>query len=326
MRSCSTLCWAFLLLLASTAQADLAPKRSDWSDLSRFVTLATATSSTVAMGSDVDWGDLPARGGVAWFDPPATATESGIAMFVQEGGRLLLAAERDASAAILSDFGLSLDRTPGRADRFRNHRALLAVRPARRTSPLFRGVDSVVTNRPRALRHRDGIDPVAVFSEGTPFGYHLKFGAGEVLVLADASVFINSMMEAEDNARLAEQIVQWLGNDGAGPIWIVGGAEAGVGRYGDSTPGSFAERANQTLGRIGQNSSPDRALVILLLTLILAAALVFVMGIFPGGQRPTSMPWRSHYDAVAVIEGRAGQPGGPADPKPGPERREDSTS
>ena len=271
----------------------------------------------------MDWGALPTKAGVALFEPPATTAASGLSLFVQEGGRLLLAVESDAAASILADYGITLATAPKSARRFQDHRALLVVAPNVRTSPLLKGVNTLISNRPRACAHRDGIEPVAVFSDLTPFAFHLKFGAGEVLVLADASLFINSMLSAGDNALFARQVVRWLGREGEGPIWIGGRELVGEGRYGHVTPRTFSERANHALGRIGQNSTPDRALVILMLTLILAAALVFVMGVFPGGRRESSIPWRSHHEAVAVIEGRAGQPGGPADPQPGPEQREE---
>jgi hypothetical protein len=208
-------------------------------------------------------------------------------------------------------------------ERFQHHHALPLIQPNTRTSPLFSGLKGLVSNRPRASIHRDKITAVAVFSDGTPFGYHLKFGTGEVLILSDASLFINSMLPAKDNEILAGRVVHWLGRGGAGPIWIGGRSVRIDGRYGETTPRTFAERVNSLLARVGQNTSPDRALVLLLLTLILAGALVFVMGIFPGGHGETSTPWRSHHNAVATIEGRAGHPGGPADPLPRPGDREE---
>jgi len=321
-RSTVALC-ILLGLIGSPAHAELSPLRTDWSDLSRFVELAEAASSALSTAPTFDWGALPAKAGVALFDPSSTTAASGLSLFVQEGGRLLLAVESDASASLLADYGISFATAPKRAQRFQGHPALLVVSPNVRTSPLLKGVDTLISNRPRACAHRDGIEPVAVFSDHTPFAYHLKFGAGELLVLADASLFINSMLSAGDNAIFARQVARWLGREGASPIWIGGRDVVSEGRYGEATPRTFTERANNALSRIGQNSTPDRALVILLLTLILAAALVFVMGVFPGGRRESSIPWRSHHEAVAAIEGRAGQPGGPADPRPGPEQREE---
>jgi hypothetical protein len=260
---------------------------------------------------------------LALFDPRADLATSAIPIFVQEGGRLLLAVESPEAAAVLAPFGARLASPPTTARQFRGHSALLVVGPAPRTSPLFNGLDTIVTNRPQAIAHRDGIDAVAVFSDGSPFAYHLQYGAGEVVLLADASLFINSMLSAGDDARLAERVVRWLGRDGQGPIWIGGRDVAADGRYGQEGRQSWAERTNAVLQRLGVNTTPDRALVLLLLTLILAATLVFVMGVFPGGSRRGPAPWRSHHDAVVAIEGRAGQPGGPADPRPAPPEREE---
>ena len=320
--------WSGALLLAlgcisgAVARAELTPRGAEWSDLSRFVTLAEGASTGVRTGP-LRLGDLPTKAGLALFDPRADLAASKIALFVQEGGRLLLAVESPAAAALLASFGVRLTPPPAKGRRFRGHNALMVVRPATRTSPLFHGVDVIVTNRPQASAHRDGIAAVAVFSDGSPFAYHLQFGAGQVVLLADASLFINSMLAAGDNARLAGSIVRWLGRDGQGPIWIGGRDVAAYGRYGQGAPVSWGERANVLLRRLGVNATPDRALVLLLLTLILAATLVFVMGAFPGGSRRGPVPWRSHHDAVVAIEGRAGQPGGPADPRPAPPEREE---
>ncbi len=294
------------LLLASSASA----QRADWDDYGRWLAGMRAAKIEVHAPETLDLGTLPPRSGLALLDARPVAHPDGLRRWVHEGGRLLLAVEGPENEALLSRFDLELREAPKRGALLGGHPAL-ALLSTGGPSGLLRKVRHLVANRPVALSAPERLAPLVRFSEGTPFAYHLRLGAGEIVAIADTSVLINLMLEAGDNRRFAARLGAWLGDERA--VYVITGGTLG-GRFGGELdePQGLVDELNRTLADLGTHAPPDDAAVHFFLALLLAAVLIYVLSVFPGGEAPTVRP--PALDASARVERLAGRAGSPAAP------------
>jgi hypothetical protein len=304
-----------LLLLASPALADapdLDPHNAEWNGLSRLASGLTAAGLRVETPPSLDLAALSPDRGLALFDPDAVEHPADLRRFVEDGGRLLLAVEGPGADPLLTELGLRLVEAPAAQARLGDHPGLLVLRGP--DEGLLTGVRHVVTNHPAALQGPSELRPLLAFDDGTPFLYHLRMGAGELVVLADASPFINLMQDAGDDARLAADLGSWLGAGGQRPVVLAAAAAPLTGRYhgnGPSPADGTRDRLNQALEQL-RVPMPDGLAVRFFVALLLAGTVIYALTVFPGG-RPTDRnagPPRPRSRA----EGLAGRPGGPAAP------------
>lgn len=297
-----------LLALPSQAHAQVA-ESPEWDGLSRWLAAMRAGEITVHTPERLDLSTVPAGSGLALLDPVAGELD-GLRLFVQEGGRVLLAIEDPAAEPLLAAFGLSLaPAPPDPVDT--GHPAL--HRFAVPGGGLFSGVATLIANHPVALAGPAHLDAAVSWPDGTAFGFHLKLGEGELVALADASLFINLMLDGGGNARFASNVGAWLGRDGAA-VFVLGPEGQVEGRYGASDEGEGAlDGLNAALGELGRVLDPDDLVLHLLLAMLLATTLVYGVAVFPGGGPPiTGAP-------AAPIVGRAEQAAGQRDGPAGPE-------
>ncbi|MCA9542481.1 MAG: hypothetical protein KC620_26470, partial [Myxococcales bacterium] len=180
---------------------------------------------------------------------------------------------------------------------------------------LFNRAPRLVANHPVALRAPEHLQPAVRFADGTPFAWHLRIGAGEVVLLGDSSLFINLMLDAGDNARFAANVGSWLGRDGATPIVLVSGPAPLSGQYGG--PGlaqGAVDDLNRALGDLGAQLAPDEIVLHALIALLLAAVLIYAVAVFPGGSAEASRP-PPVRPGSSRAERAAGRPDGPAAPE-----------
>ena len=306
---------AWLLLVAGAAWADLAPRSTEWNGLSRWVAGLEQGAIAVQTPDEVALGALPPEGGLALVGAEAVEDTASLRRWVAGGGRLLVAVEGPEADAVLRLFDAHAVAAPESGPRLGGHPALRVIEAPDR-GRLFRGVRHVVANWPQALRAADHLRPQLKYEDGTPFVFHLKLGAGEVLLLGDASLLINQMLEAGDNARLAANVGAWLARDGAQPVWVVGPAGRVAGHSAADTPSSETgpvAAINRALGQLATHAAPDAPAVHILLALLLAACITYLVTVFPGG-RGDEAPGSPPLDAAGQVARAAGQPGGPADP------------
>ncbi len=289
---------------ASAATADSA----QWDGFSRWVQMMRSAGVTVEAPPGIDLGQVPPGAGLALLDPPSGDFD-GLRLFVQEGGRVLLAVESPASAALLEAFDLQLETPPPPGSLDSGHPALRALSTP--GAGVFADVGALLTNRPAAVAAPLHLDPAVRFDDGKGFAYHLELGEGELLVVADASLFINLMLDGADNARFAANVGAWLGRNRQAPVWFAGPTTPIEGRYGISDDPALTG-LNQALAELGRILDPDDLVLHLLLAMAIAGTLVFAVSVFPGGGRLTDDP----APGTGRAERLAGRPGGPAAPGP----------
>ena len=286
-----------------------APARADWDDYAGFLAGLSLTRAPVHPGPIVAFSEVPDGAGLALLAPGPVDDVPGLRRFVVEGGRLLLAVENPEAKAVLAAFGLSLAAPPPDGERLGGHAALWVLRAPDRG--LFGGVGALVTNRPIALRGVD-LEPVLGWPGGDGLVHTLRLGAGEVVAVGDASLFIDLMRPVAGNAAFADRVAQWLA-EGGRPVYVaIGpGALRGV-RNREPPPAPWSDRLNQALEslrtRVPLSGGLARGLG---LGIGLLVALLVLLR-FPGGRRAGPPPARP-ADRAAALAGRPGGPGAAVD-------------
>ncbi|MFN3198653.1 MAG: DUF4350 domain-containing protein [Bradymonadia bacterium] len=318
--------WVLLLLWTQPSAASFEGESTDWDGLSRITQGLRRAGVPLTVPTTLDFGALPPGSGLAIVGPDAAVDADNLMRFVQSGGRLLLADEGAAMGPFLARVGLAAVDAPPPNDDTLGGRQGLRVLNLEGRGGLLEGISALVTNHPGALEARRALGPAITFNDGTPFAFHLQIGAGEAVVMADPSVFINNMQTAGDNARLAANIGAWL-NAGGRPVTLVGGDVPSQGNFrGDEDPGSTADALstlNISLAQLGA-FEPDTVVIRLLVAILLAAAILYVILVFPGGstRRRAMAEARQQLHPGTSINGLAGQPGGPAAPEGRPTAQE----
>jgi hypothetical protein len=163
--------------------------------------------------------------------------------FVQDGGALMIATDRETHGALEREFGVRvsglLAEASPRTPMYRQSEECPLVQPVPNAKPpLFQTPNPVASNKPSFLvRYANGGKPLARLAE-FPAGCRITFrqrftqwpdplvfamggdlGKGRILVLADHSVFINGMMLQSDNGNFdfAYNSVKWLNDSGKRP-------------------------------------------------------------------------------------------------------------
>ncbi len=303
-----------IVLLPLLAHADLGPRSTEWDGLSRWVRALEEAEIAVRTPDRVELAGLPADSGLALVGAETAEDLPGLRRFVEGGGRLLLAAEGPEADPLLQLFDAHATDAPSDAPRLGDHPALRVVATPGR-GPLFRGVRYLVTNRPTALAAASHLSPQVTWTDGTPFAFHLRLGKGEVILVGDASLLINLMVGAGDNARFAANLGGWLSRDGAAPVYVLGpDAVVGPGAPGEGAPQeSTVARLNRALAELAGHRAPDPTAVYVLLAALLTAALAYLYAVFPGAD-PEPRQISTPLDAPGPVQRSAGQPGGPAGP------------
>jgi hypothetical protein len=283
--------------------------RADWDTYSGFVAALEHTRSPIQAGPAVAFAEVPDGAGLALLAPGAVDDVPGLRRFVVEGGRLLLAVESPEATTLLAAFGLHLANPPSDGERLGGHAALWVLRAPDRG--LFGGVGALVTNRPVALRGTD-LEPVLGWPGGDGLVHTLRLGAGEVIAVGDASLFIDLMRPVAGNAAFADRIARWLAEDGR-PVYVATGAGAlrGV-RQRDPPAPPWSDRLNQALEALRTEGPLSGGLargLSVVLSLLLA---LWALLRFPGGRRAGPPP-APPADRAAALAGRPGGPGAATD-------------
>ena len=146
-------------------------------------------------------------------------------VFVSRGGLLVLADDFGSGNEVLEGFGVSVrfERLLLQDRLFKERNGLMPRTYGERVSCLM-GVDSLVLNYAGVLRDVEGavvlawsspfsyvsyepsVPAEAVLSGPFPVVVECGFGEGEIIVVSDSSLFINSMLDLGDNAVLLSNL------------------------------------------------------------------------------------------------------------------------
>jgi hypothetical protein len=288
---------ALALIMFSAPGASAAPavepvtvENPDWNGLTRWYGAARAARLDIRLGP-LDLSSLPPRAAVALIALETPPPVDDLLRFVREGGRLLIADEGPASAEILGALGLRLVPAPaGPSGPLPGVPGIGVVTP--RATGVFEGVGRLFVNHPAGFAPVD-YDAAARFDDGTPFAFHVAAGHGAVLAVADSSLFINLMQSVPDNARFAANVAGWLSEDGARPVTLLAGTDEVTGRYAGVAPPDEALSGPAAVNRLVSkltSTRPDDSLIRIFVALLLAAACIYALAVFPGPGAPGRAP------------------------------------
>ncbi|MEO1272311.1 MAG: hypothetical protein AAFX99_29795, partial [Myxococcota bacterium] len=156
--------------------------------------------------------------------------------------------------------------------------------------PLLDGVKSVVANHPSALSTRGGAI-LPFLDEAYGLVYDMRLAKGKVIVLGDASLAINHMLDVRDNRRFMANAIEYLCRDVEGtcrPVLLVGDFKLS----GNYTPtresdddvsgwlGGTLDQFNEALEQLDDYVPPHNAVYYASL-LLMGGVVVFLLTIFP---------------------------------------------
>jgi len=258
---------------------DYAPENEQWNGLATFLALARGASVTPDVRRDIAW-DEAKDAPLLLIHPTEELPVEALLRFVASGGRVVLADDFGVSEPLVARLGLGRRHGRPNAPRFYDENpALPAARP-RSEHPLTRDLAEVVTNHPAWFRG----DAPALLAFGAEeiVCTALPVGKGELVLLSDPSVLINTMLEFEGNLAFARNLLLYITKPGGRLIVATKGfrfrgdplanaqsvtdsPEAAQGGHTPLLPlYAFLTAFNQFLGELAA-AKPERALLLALL-------------------------------------------------------------
>ena len=298
-----------VLWSAPAMTEDFATQSEEWHGLSDFVELLEVQQRDVREVQRLEWADVDADDAIIIVYPDEELDVDSLASFVVDGGRVMLADDFGASGSLLER--LNLDRRTPEPDELPHDDFVDDHRGWPRFDvggghPMIDGVDEVVANYPAVLDNVGG--PVIGYGEDGGLVYDMELGEGRAVVVADPGIFINAMMGAADNRRLAFNTAQHIcGDDEDCRIWLLIEDIEFSGAYhtGDSAdPGGIAEQVadfNEELREAFQKLPETRFLYFAAIFVILGTAVYLV----------TVFPWRRARRLSSYIDRRRRKLSGP---------------
>jgi len=286
---------------AAQSTGDFDPDNTEWNGLSELVAIAQG-SSHASVARSLDASTLTPADAVILIAPLETPMAEPLVSLMNHGGRVVVADDYGAGAAILSTFHIErrAPRTDADVLRLRGNPQLLVAHPAM-AHPLAVGVDALVTNHPQVVAHHP--DHAREGERGGPLPPIFEIAAGDAVVLAgavgpdgatqgrlvvlsDPSVLINNMLEMRGNRRFAENLIAFVQRPD-GRVYIVPPDGVVVGHYGDSSLRDPLASARDILDEIDRASLPPTALR------VLTASLAAILLLLAAGVLPRSSPYGS---------------------------------
>lgn len=278
-----------VLSSASAVAQDFATESEEWHGLSGFVELFEVQQRELREVERLQWADVRSDDAIVIIYPDEELDVESLASFVVDGGRVMVADDFGASGSFLER--LSIERSePEPVDLphqdFVDDHLGWPRFDVGGGHPIIEGVDEVVANYPAVLDNVGG--PVIGYDDGGGLVYDMELGDGRAVVVADPGVFINAMMGAADNRRLAFNIAHHLCGDDREDcrIWLlVEDAEfSGAYRTGDGDdPDGIAEQIadfNEELREAFRELPETRFLYFAAIFVVLGTA-VYLATVFP---------------------------------------------
>lgn len=302
---------AALLLLGPAASpgaahaqdaADYDPTSDAWNGLSRLFSIATEANIPIEPVGRLDLGTLTVADGLLVVCPTTELPVEGITEMLRAGGRVVLADDYGTGDALLRAFRIDRhDARPLGVPALRGNEALL-VASRRASHPLSAGVESVVTNHPRALSHA-ALEPIFELAEGDALVLAGAVGEGRLVVLSDPSVLIDNMLELGGNRRFAANLLRYLAGDGGGRVVVVLPEGELVGRFGEPGADRPLHALRALLERLANAELPPVALR------GMALFFVLVLLVVAAGALPRRSPYASSalFVAPTFVGGLAGR-------------------
>lgn len=246
-RTAGALAMALALALGAPGLARAEPfalAGTDWEGCAELVRLARAElgADHVVVTDRVDLGALEPRDAVLMLHPERGVDSGELAKFMKAGGRVLLLDDFGKGDGLLQHFGMARIPLPAApAESLRQNPHLALAEPAS-PHPVVADVQRVVTNHATGIRHPDlspvlKVRPADPDAPDVPVAVAGAVGKGRLLVIADPSIVMNSMLRYAGNKALARGLARYaLEDDTWGPrggrLIMVSGAFTSQGHFG----------------------------------------------------------------------------------------------
>lgn len=212
--------WPVLAL----ADEDFAPSSEAWNGLEAFVSLALASGHVIEIPQEVDVDALGTEDALVIIHPTGPLPVAELTRFLRAGGRLAIVDDYGTGDRLLGAFQITREPVvpDATALSLRDDPELRIATPTG-AHPLTLDVRALGTNHPSALRHAH-LEPVFSFSDGQALMLAGAVGAGRLIAISDASVFINDMLRLDGNRRLASNLVSYLADGDADRVVLAVGS------------------------------------------------------------------------------------------------------
>lgn len=286
---------------------DFDPLGEDWYGLRDFVSTASAMGMEVEVLTTLNYRDLDTSARLVIVYPLTTLDGESLGAFVADGGRLALWDDFGESEDFLTRLEITrVVPSPGNLphNQYVDGSPAFPIFEPEGRHPLLDGVRRVVANHASVLSNPGG--PVIGFSAGGALVYDMNMGEGKALIISDASLVINQMLNVADNAAFVRNTLEYLcENQRPCTIQLVVGEFESEGRYstaifGDGGVSDGIESFNDLLQKLMEQVLIEELLFYL--SILLAIGLGAYLGsVFP--LRPTR-PYSAYVtDFFAQIPG-----------------------
>ncbi|WP_428264522.1 DUF4350 domain-containing protein [Haliangium sp.] len=196
---------------SGAATVDYDPDSRAWNGLHTLTAVARGLGLQVTTDTEVTWEELGAEDVLFVLYPETRLDPSHTVSFIRNGGHVLLADDFGDSADVLGRLGMLRQPGGGAAPRFYRDldHAPVAV-PMAPGHPLAAEVDELVTNLPGVLAQVRGAQSIFGFGPEATVVAAGSLGRGRFVVVSDASLFINRMLQFQGNMQFTINALRWL--------------------------------------------------------------------------------------------------------------------
>ncbi len=308
MRLLALLFTVFLVPAIAWGQVpDYEIEDSEWAGLSEFAGVATAEGIQLERQTDLDYSKLDRDVPLVILYPTTQLDGDSLGEYVADGGRILLMDDFGQSELLLERLEVTrVIPSPGNLphDEFLNgNPSLPVIRPTGR-HPLLVDVEAIVGNHPAVVDNPGGA--VVPYSAGGAMVYDMNLGDGKVVVVADASIAINKMVQVADNRQfLANALTYLCRNQPDCRIDLYTKSFSTTGRYKRSSMFDGGEDVSDTIDGINEaieelmKHLPGEELLYYLSLLLCGGLVIYLLTIYPLRRtRPYSAYVTDFVDAV----------------------------
>lgn len=195
---------SLLLLSGLLAVSDVSLGRdfhvghSGWNGLSRLSEMARGGGCPLEVPGTLDWSKLDGQDILLFIHPETPIDEDAALAYLGAGGRLIVADDYGQAAGLLARLGIVRETgsAPVGTQLYRQNPAL-PIASRQRETAVARGASEIIANH--SAYFRSALPATYEFTAGTGLVIEGRLQRGRFVAIADASLFINNMLELPGN-------------------------------------------------------------------------------------------------------------------------------
>lgn len=207
---------ASLLVLSSLLAAsdvslgrDFHVGHSGWNGLSRLAEMSRGQGCPLEVPGTLDWSKLDGQDILLFVHPETPIDEEAALGYLGAGGRLVVADDYGQAAGLLARLGIVRETgaAPAGSQLYRQNPAL-PIASRQRETAIARGASEIIANH--SAYFRSGLPSTYEFTSGTALVLEGRLQRGRFVAIADASLFINNMLELPGNREFLVGLLREL--------------------------------------------------------------------------------------------------------------------